>query len=506
MKEYDLAVVGSGVGLSLVEVALRRGLSCALVEEGKFGGTCLTRGCIPSKILVHPADLIRETEQAVKAGMDFRLAGVDWPLISRRMWAKIDESQEIERSLAGVRGLTVYKGTGSFISPYTMRVDTADGAQPETFRAKRFILAPGARSSVPAIEGLADADYLVSETFFGDKFPKKPWKSLLILGGGAIGCEFAHIFSALGTRVTIVESLPRLANKEEEEVSLLLEQQFRAHGMDVLTNHRVLSVRAGKRGGNVVVVRDEQTGATREITCEKILVSAGVRSNADRLAVDKAGIEVDSHGWIRTDEYLQTNVPGIWALGDINGKYQFRHKANYEADILAANLFRDAKDPDRRRVQYDAVPWAIFTHPQIAHVGLTEAQARARGGRLLVGYNRFSEVSKGYAMGYEPGDANDGFVKLIADENLRILGVHVIGPEAAILIQPFVYLMNAGFSCTLPAPPDRDQAAKRQLTQAVYQCIEAGTISPIYESMVIHPALSEVAAWVIGGLQFVGDA
>jgi len=505
MKEFDLAVIGSGVGLSLIEVALNRGLTCALVEEGKFGGTCLTRGCIPSKILVHPADLIRETSHAARIGLDFQLAGMDWSMIASRMWAKIDESANIEKSLVGVPGLTVFKGTGSFTGPFAMHVVARDGSEAGSFRAKRFILAPGARSAIPPIEGLEQAGYVVSESFFGEKFPDKPWKSLVILGGGAIGCEFAHIFSAFGTRVTMVEMLPRLAVNEEEEVSDLLEQQFRESGIEVLTGHQAVSARPGKTGAKVVVVRDGISGATREIECEEILVSTGVRSNADRLAVEKTGVEVDRRGWILTDSYLQTNVPGIWALGDINGKYQFRHKANYEADVLAGNLFRPAGDPERKQVHYDAVPWAIFTHPQIAHVGMTEAQAREKGGRLLVGYNRYSEVSKGYAMGYEPGDSDDGFVKLIADENLRILGVHIIGPNAAILIQPFVYLMNAGFSCTLPPPPAHHHEARRQLTDAVHHCIEAGTISPIYESMVIHPALSEVAAWVISGLRFADE-
>ncbi|MBP7401450.1 MAG: FAD-dependent oxidoreductase [Clostridia bacterium] len=504
MREFDLAIIGSGVGLSLAEAALNKGLRCALVEEGKFGGTCLTRGCIPSKILVHPADLIREAAHAARIGLDFQLAGMDWGVLSRRMWEKIGESARIEHSLTGIQGLTVYKGRGAFTAPFAMRVTTPDGGTVGEFRARRYILAPGARSAVPPVDGLEQVGYVVSETFFGDRFPEKPWKSLVILGGGAIGCEFAHIFSAFGTRVTVVERLPRLASTEEEEVSRLVESQFRANGIDVLTGHRAVRVR-GTGAGKTVTVRDEATGATRDIHCEEILVSAGVRSNADRIAADAAGIALDERGWIRTDEYLQTSVPGIWALGDINGKYQFRHKANYEADILAGNLFGPGGEAGRRQVHYDAVPWAIFTCPQVAHVGLTEAQARERGGRLLVGYNRYSSVAKGFAMGYEPGDPDDGFVKLIADEHMRILGVHIAGPHASMLIQPFVYLMNAGFSCTLPSPAERGKVLRRKLSEAVHQCLEAGTISPIYESMVIHPALSEVAAWVIGGLRFVNE-
>ena len=502
MHEFDLAVVGSGVGLSLIEAALGKGLTCALVEEGKFGGTCLTRGCIPSKILVHPADLIRETAHAAKAGLEFQLTGLDWTLIGQRMWQKIDESITIENSIDDVPGLTVYKGTGSFVDKNRMQVTDRDGTLVGEFRAKKFILAPGARSFVPPIEGLEEAGYIVSESFFGDKFPDKPWKSLVLIGGGAIGTEFAHIFSAIGTKVTVVEMLPRLVSTEEEEVSDLLAVQFRANGIEVLTGHKAVSASI-TAGGKILTVRDEATGATRELPCEEIFICSGVRSNADRLHAEKAGIAMDKRGWIVTDEYLQTNVKDIWALGDVNGKYQFRHKANYEADVLASNLFGKASETGIMPVNYTAVPWAIFTCPQIAHVGMTEAQAAAAGGRLLVGINRYSAVANAYAMGYEPGDADDGFVKLIADANRHILGVHIIGPHAAILIQAFVYLMNAGFSCTLPPPEARVIKKLRRLPmETVHTCLEAGTLMPIYESMVIHPALSEVAAWVIGNLEW----
>ncbi len=502
MREFDLTIVGSGIGLSLAEAALRKGLSCALVEEGKFGGTCLTRGCIPSKILVHPADMIREAAHARAIGLDFQLAGLDWSTIARRMWEKIDESKLIEQSVDALRSLTVYKGTGTFTAPFTMHVSGKAGEDLGEFRSKRFILAPGARSFVPPVEGLEHAGYIVSETFFGDRFPEKPWKSLVILGGGAIGTEFAHIFSSFGTRVTVVEMLPRLVVTEEEDISRQLEKEFRKNGIEVLTGHRAVSARR-VAGGKVLTVRDEATGETREIKAEEIFVAAGVRSNADRLAVGLTDVAVDKRGWIVTDEFLQTSVPGIWALGDINGKFQFRHKANYEGDILARNLFGSADETERVRVNYSAVPWAIFTCPQIAHVGLTEEQAAARGGRFLVGTNHYSSVAMGFAMGYEPDDEDDGWVKLVADEHMRILGVHIIGPHAAMLIQSFVYLMNAGFSCTLPPPEERGKAsARRALAASVHRCLEAGTIDPVYESMVIHPSLSEVAAWVIGGLKF----
>ena len=494
MKKYDLIIIGSGAGLMVAQAAAQHDqTSCALVEAGPLGGTCLNRGCIPSKVLVHPADLVREAQHASRVGVHLSVNKIDWQTISRRVWQKINGSQKMEGYLREEANLDLYKAQASFIDEHTLLLENESGEQ-EKICGDKILIAAGARTFIPPIAGLADAGYITSETFFGDKYPDKPWDKLVIIGGGAIGCEFAHIFSAMGTKVTLVENLPRIAANEEPEISHLLQAQLEAGGVEVLTGVKATKV-AAKDGRKYLTLLDEAGNATLHET-EEIFISTGIRSNADRLNLEAAGVFTDVRGWIQTNEYLETNVPHIFALGDINGKFQFRHKANYEADLLIHNWFSGQKE--KRSAHYTTVPWAIFTYPQIAHVGLTEEEALKTGKRIKVGKNYYSMTAGGYALGYEPGASDDGFVKLIADENSKILGVHIIGPHASILIQSFVYLMNAGFTCQ----SDDEQLPIPGQSGARF-CLQPDSIDAIDQSMVIHPALSEVAAWVTGELEWI---
>jgi len=490
MDTYNLVVIGSGAGLNIVSTAMNVGMKVALVEESKFGGTCLTKGCIPSKILVHPADLIREAEHAKKIGLDFDLKGYDWDLIAKRMWHQIDESKGMEEGLSNAPNLTVYKGRGEFTGEYEMTVNTKDGENLGTFKGERFVIASGARTFIPPIEGIEEVGYVTSETFFGEKFPNKPWKSLIIIGGGVIAAEFAHIFSAFGTEVTIVEMLPRLVATEEPEISEMLKKNLRKH-MKVLLNNKAIKVR-GKEGNKILTIQHTKTGEEQEIKAEEILVAAGRRSNADILKVEKTGVETIKGGWIKSNKHLETNKEKIWCFGDANGLYQFRHKANYEGQILKNNIFGGEKQV----VEYSSVPWAIFTYPQIGHVGMTEKEAIEKGHEIYVAINHYSSVAKGYAMGYDNDEIEDGFVKLVVDKSYQILGAHIIGPSAAVLVQPFVYLMNSGFSCTPSSVEDLDLIPKSART-----CPEGGSFMPIYKSMIIHPSLSEVSGWALGNLR-----
>lgn len=251
MKEFDLVVIGSGVGLTVLNEGLEQGLKCALVEDGKMGGTCLTRGCIPSKVLIYPADVIRMAEHAKKIGVFLKLEKVDWNLIGQRMWSQINESKDIDKGLSGVPTLTVYKGVGEFTGEYAMRVKLNEsGKFSEEFKGKKWVIASGARSLIPPVQGIEDTGYITNETFFGEKFPKKPYDSLIIIGGGVIAAEFAHLFSAFGTQVTIVEMLPRLVSTEEPETSDLLVKVFQKR-MTVLHNRKATVARKeGTLGGN----------------------------------------------------------------------------------------------------------------------------------------------------------------------------------------------------------------------------------------------------------------
>ncbi|MFX1556155.1 MAG: dihydrolipoyl dehydrogenase [Promethearchaeota archaeon] len=493
MESYDLVVIGSGAGLNVLNTGLQMGLNCALVEDTKLGATCLTRGCIPSKVLVHPADLIREAQHASKVGVDFKVEKIDWELISKRMWSQINESNEIEEGLSQVPNLTLYKGIGEFIGEYEMQVKEKKGEKIiGTFKGEKFVLASGARSFIPPIENLEEVGYITNENFFGEKFPKKPWESLIIIGGGVIAAEFAHIFSSFGTKVTIIEMLPRLVITEEPEISTFLEENFRNH-MTVLVNYKAIRAQSKKKI-KIIIAQNTITGEEIDIKAEEILVATGRKSNADLLKVEKTGVALDSRGWIQTNRYLETNKKNIWCIGDANGLYQFRHKANYESEICVNNIF--GPDEGRLSVDYSTVPWAIFTYPQIGHVGMTQAEAIEKGYEIFVAIKNYSSVAKGFAMGYNKNDKDDGFVKLIVDKSYKILGAHVVGPHAAILVQPFVYLMNAGFTCVLP-----EISEKRDIPKLERACPEGGSFMPIYKSMVIHPSLNEVAGWAIGSLR-----
>ncbi|MHA2283281.1 MAG: dihydrolipoyl dehydrogenase [Promethearchaeota archaeon] len=496
METYDLVVIGSGAGLSVLNVGLQVGMNCALVEDTKLGGTCLTRGCIPSKVLVHPADLIREAQHAKKVGVQFNIEKIDWDLISKRMWSQIDESKQMEEGLSHVPNLTMFRGTGEFVGEYEMEVWPRDGNESiGRFKGERFVITSGARTIIPPIEGIEEIGYVTSKSFFGDKFPKQPWKSLIIIGGGVIAAEFAHIFSAMGTKVTIVEMLPRLITSEEPEISEFLEQNFKKY-MTVYVNYKAIKAESKKKN-KVIIAQNMNDGKKIEISAEEILIAAGRRSNADILKVNNTDVETDENGWIKTNQYLETNKKNIWCFGDANGLYQFRHKANYEAEICTNNIF--GPEDQKKSADYSTVPWAIFTHPQIGHVGMTQAEAIEKGHEIFVAKKNYSTIAKGFAMGFSANDEDDGFAKLIVDKSYQLLGAHVVGPNAAILVQPFVYLMNSGFTCSLPeSQSDQSETNIPKLERA---CPEAGSFMPIYNSMVIHPSLNEVTGWAIGNLK-----
>ena len=487
MEHFDLVIVGSGAGLMVMEVALEKGLRCALIEQAKLGGTCLTKGCIPSKMLVYPADYLRETERAERIGIEVGRPVIHWDVIAERMWKQINFHHTIEENLKSIPNLVVYKGSGTFTGPNSI-VISHKGAAGEEISGDKFLIAAGARTFIPQVEGLEEAGYVTSETFFGEKFPRKPWKSLLIIGGGAISAEFAHIFSAFGTKVTILARANGFLNREEPEVAKLVSRQFAKNGIELLTESEAVSVRA-EMGKKYVTVEHSVTKNYSIVECEEILVASGIRSNADTLSLEQAGVEMDKHGWIKTNAYLETSRKHIWALGDINGKFQFRHKANYEAQILSRNLF---SGEEKKEVRYDAVPWAIFTHPQVAHLGMTEQEVKIKGIPYQIAYNHFSEVVGGIAMGYRSKDEDNGFVKVILGYDKKILGVHIVGPQAAVLLQPFVYLLNAGYECRKTACT----MAGKGMEDLRFLCPNLGTYEPINDSMVIHPSLNELTAWV----------
>jgi len=454
MEKYDLIVIGSGAGMNVASKALQAGMRVALVEHGLLGGTCLNTGCIPSKVLLHPADVIRELDEAKRIGIEGSITKMNFPLIMQRMRSFVEEDRkQMEVSIEAVEDLKWYRDTGEFIGEYEMAVGK------ETITAPKIVIASGARPLVPPIEGLEETGYIDNVSVLNlEKLPE----SVVIVGGGYIACEYGHFFSALGAKVTVLEMLPRLLLGEDPEISEVFENRFPKYA-EIYTHHEVVKV-AKEGDQKVVSALNREHNKTYEFSAEEIMVAVGRRSNSDLLKPEKTGVETDEHGWIKVNEYLETTKRGIWALGDATGKYMFRHTANYESDVVWMNAFTDDKHP----ADYHAVPHAVFGYPQVAGVGMVEEEAQAAGYEILVGRARYTDVTMGYAMAEE-----DSLVKVVVDqETRRILGCHIVGSQAAILVQQIVYLMNAG---------DQDYF-------------------PLADSQVIHPALSEVVIRAFGNL------
>jgi dihydrolipoamide dehydrogenase len=409
----------------IVDEALSEGLKVALVDKGPYGGTCLNLGCIPSKMLIYTADRIAEIREARKLGIEAEVKSIDFGSIMERMRGSRKEARAyIRKGVEKLEGLDFYEGEGRFIADYTVEVNE------EKVRGKKVFIASGSRPLIPPIKGVDNIDYLTNETVL--ELKESP-RSLLIIGGGYIAVEYAHFFAAMGTEVTILEMLDRLAQSEEREISELLERQM-AKRMSIYTNTQAQEIKK-TRSGCAVVAKNVSTGKEAEYSAERIMIAVGRRSNADILKVENTGVELDRRGFIKVDEYLETSKKNIFAVGDANGQQMFLHVANREAGVAWHNSI----SRKRMAMDYSAAPHAVYSHPQIASVGLTEESAR-KDYRILVGRAKYSDTAKGEAMMEE-----EGFAKAIVDQQSgRILGFHIIGPYAPILIQEVINAMATG--------------------------------------------------------------
>jgi dihydrolipoamide dehydrogenase len=457
LKKYDLIVIGSGAGMNVAANAASQGMQVAVVDRGPLGGTCLNRGCIPSKVMLYPADVVRTIQEAKALGVHAEVTRVEYRAIMERVWKLVlDDRRQMETGVAHSDLITFYRQTGTFVSDYTLQVGR------DKIRADTIVIASGARPTIPPIEGLDKTGYLTSATLFD--LPDPP-ESLIIVGGGYIAAEFAHFFSAMGTEVTLVGRNTRLLPLEEPEISATLKQRLSDY-VAVHTGYEAIRAK-GRDGKKAIVARNRKDGNERTFTGNEILIAAGRRSNADLLQPERSGVQTDDSGWILVNDYLQTTKERIWALGDAIGRHQFRHTANYHASLVWQNAFNGHKIAVDER----AVPHAVFTHPQVASVGLTEAQALEKYD-TLVGIKRYADTAKGYAMG-----EYDAFFKVIVENGTgRILGAHAIGPQAPVLVQQLVYVMHA----------------------------DKGTYLPLARAQTIHPALSEVVVGALGNLQPAG--
>jgi len=453
MKKYDVIVIGSGCGLNIVNEALAHSLSVALVDKGPLGGTCANLGCIPSKMLIFAAERITEIQEAKKLGIEAGIKNIDFHFIMERMRKVVREGQEhLRHELSYVDNLDFYEGEGHFVDDYTIEVTG------EKIKGEKVFVASGARPLIPPIKGLESVDYLTNETVL--QLKERP-DSLIIIGGGYIAVEYGHFFAAMGTRVTILEMADRLVLSEEPEIAELLKKEL-SRRMHVYTSVQADAVKSN--GHDVtVVVNDLKGGGHKEFTAQRILVAVGRRSNADLLKVENTGVEVDKRGFIRVDEYLETIKKNIFAVGDSNGQQMFTHVSNVEASLAADNAIHGSKI----KMDYSAAPHAVYSHPQIASVGMTEEAAR-KAHKVLVGRANYSDVAQGEAMMEE-----NGFAEAIVEADTgKILGFHIIGPYAPILIQEVINAMAAGAS-----------------------------VDHIQASMHIHPAITELIPHVLSNLK-----
>ena len=454
MKGYDVIVIGSGAGAIISDEAAAQGLKVALIDKGPLiGGTCLNWGCIPSKMLIYTADRIVEIEETKKLGIEAEIKNIDFHSIMERMRQSRQESQvHIREGLKQSKNLDFYEGEGYFVGDYLLEVNG------EKLKGDRIFIASGSRPFTPPIKGSENVDYLTNESVLE---LKERLDSLIIIGGGYTAVEFGHFFTAMGTEVTILEMADRLVLSEEPEISDLLKGEL-SKRMGVYTNALAEEVKESEHGVGVVT-KDTNTGKRREFAAKRIMMAVGRRSNADILKVENTGVETDKKGFIKVNEYLETNREGIFAIGDANGQQMFRHMANREAEIVTQNAFYGTKI----KVDYSAVPHAVYSHPQIASVGLTEAKARENYD-ILIGRMKYFDIAKGEAM-----MEKQGFAKAIVEKgSSRILGFHIIGPYAPELIQEVVNAMTSG-------------GGMEELGQGIH----------------IHPALSELIQYTLNSLE-----
>jgi dihydrolipoamide dehydrogenase len=446
MREFDLIVIGGGSGLDVAVAASEHGLKVAIIEERALGGTCLNRGCIPSKMLIQSADVVETINKAQQFGIWVKGYDVDFPSIVKRVTDFVDhDSQELEKNLRAVSNPLLFNQRCRFTGSKTLQVGN------ETITAPKILIASGGRPIIPDIPGLKESGFITSDEAL--RLQTQP-KVITILGGGYVAAELAYFFGTLGTTINIVQRAETLVDKEDMEISSKFTELARQR-YEVYTGHEAINV-TKKDSLFEVTVKNMKSTKTAVLTSDQLLVAVGRMPNSDLLDVAKTAVKTDAKGYVITDEYLETNVKGIFSLGDADGHYLFKHAANLEAEYAFTNLLHEHKVA----VDYKAMPHAIFTGPQIAGVGKTEQQLNSEGTHYMVGRYNYIDTAKGQAL-----EDLTGVAKILVEEKTsKILGCHILGTDASTLVHEVIVAMRAG----------------------------EGTISNITNAVHIHPALNEV--------------
>ncbi|MFF7590518.1 mycothione reductase [Kitasatospora purpeofusca] len=425
MRHHDLVVLGAGSGNAVIDDRFAA-LDVAVVEEGPFGGTCLNRGCIPSKMLAHTADVMDTVREAGRFDVDATPGGLRWPQVHDRVFGRVDrQAREGEQGRLDSGFVTVHRGRARFTGERTLVVETGRGE--ERITADRVVVAVGSRPVVPPPVRDSALPYETSDTIMRRRTPPR---HLAVLGGGYIAAELAHVFHAAGSRITVIEKQDTLLAPQDESVSRAYTRHARSV-FDVRTG--VELTRLEGEPGRLRLRLDDGSA----VEADTLLVAVGRTPNSDTVDADRAGIALHEDGRIVVDAQQRTTAPGVYALGDVCTPVPLKHVANREAQVVAHNLLHP---DDPIATDHGAVPAAVFTRPQIAQVGRTEQECRDDGLGYATATRRYSDVAYGWAL-----EDTTGFCKVIADPGTRrLLGAHILGPQASTLIQPLVIAMSLG--------------------------------------------------------------
>ena len=426
MSDYDAIIIGTGQsGPSLARRLVAAGQKVAVIERKFFGGTCVNTGCTPTKTLVASAYAAHLARRAGDYGVTIGgPVGVDMKAVKARKDAVAGASRRgVERSLKTLEGCTVYEGHGQFVGTKKVAVDGV------VLNADRIFINVGGRALIPPILGLDQVPYLTNSSMMDvDSLPPH----LIVLGGSYIGLEFAQVYRRFGSEVTVIELAPRLIAREDEDISRAVAEFLKEEAIDVRVDSKVVGV---EKQGNSFAVKVETAGKISQVVGTHVLVAIGRRPNTDDLGLDKAGIATDAHGYIQVDDQLRTNVPGIWAMGDCNGRGAFTHTSWNDFEIVAANLL----DNDHRRVSDRITAYALYTDPPLGRAGMTEAEVRKTGRPALIATMAMEDVSRAYERG-----ETKGFMKILVDrDSKQILGASLLGLAGDEVIHCILDLMYA---------------------------------------------------------------
>ncbi|KGM53256.1 dihydrolipoamide dehydrogenase [Lysobacter arseniciresistens ZS79] len=426
-EQYDLIVIGGGMaGLPLSQKAALKGRKTALVEKELLGGTCLNRGCIPTKTMIHSAKIMHHVRRAAEFGIVVGEPKADLQAIVRRKDEVVKPIRDgAYRGAGKIEKLHLIEGDARFEGPGRLAVGD------RWLESATIVINTGTEATIPPIDGLDGVDYLTNRSAL--ELTELP-ESLIIVGGGYVGVEFAQMYARFGSQVTLLQRAERLVPNEEPDISAVLRYVFQREGIEVVTGAEVTGV---KQAGDTVVVSARIGAGGQTFQSTRLLLATGRTPNTAGLNLAAVGVDTDRAGFIKVDDRFQTSAAGILAMGDVKGPPMFTHSARDDAEILYRVLI---KADSTASVDHRLVPHAVFTDPAIGSVGLTEAEARKQGYALKIGVQPFKSVAKARAIG-----ETDGFIKIIADDATdKILGAHIIGPEGDNLIHELIVAMRVG--------------------------------------------------------------